>query len=117
MEEELTEKDKAGEDRAEDAEAEEDSGEVQASRTSSQPRSPSSQERREHAATHCPFRSWCEHCVRGQGAEYAHSTVVGSNAEDGVPRVLMDYAFLTEDVHKEEDEHKEAVEATTSLTM
>jgi hypothetical protein len=88
-----------------DAEAEQESGEARASRTISQPKTPSAYDRRMHELTHCPYRSWCDHCVRGTGTEYAHSTVVGTNAEEGVPRVLMDYAFLTEEVQREEDEH------------
>ena len=47
----------------------EDSGEAAAARKVREPRMPSDRERREHEATHCPYRSWCEHCVRGAGAE------------------------------------------------
>lgn len=27
---------------------------------------PTKKEREEHEATHCPYRSWCRHCVRGE---------------------------------------------------
>ena len=77
----------------EDCEGEEDSGEVRASRGLGQPRLPSERERREHELTHCPFRCWCEHCVRGAGSEYRHSTVTGTNADNDVPRVILDLLF------------------------
>ena len=102
--------------RDEDAEAEEESGEAKASRRITQPRLPSSEERRIHELTHCPYRSWCEHCIRGQGSEYRHSTVTGANAEEGVPRVIMDYCFLTEGVKKKSDDHTEEETASTSMT-
>ena len=105
-----------GQQEDEDQTGGEDSGEVAASRTARQPRAPSERERREHELTHCPFRSWCEHCIRGQGAEYQHRTVTGSNAEDGAPRILLDYCYLTEEATRTTDEHTEAVEAVTSLT-
>ena len=79
-----------------DLAGEEDSGEVQASRGIGQPRLPSERERRDHEKTHCPYRCWCEHCVRGQGSEYRHSTVVGTNADSEVPRVILDYCVFTE---------------------
>ena len=51
-----------GKGKSEDDHGEEDSGEVAASRTARQPRMPSEHERREHEATHCPFRSWPNRC-------------------------------------------------------
>ena len=93
VEEEQTENEQ---DRDDDQPGDEDSGEVQSARKLGQPRLPSEKERREHSLTHCPARSWCEHCTRGQGAEYGHSTVVGSAAEEQVPRVIIDYCFLTQ---------------------
>ena len=78
----------------EDCQGDEVSGEVESSRKTRQPCMPTEQERREHELTHCPLRCWCEHCIRGQGAEYQHSTVTGANATEDVPRVIMDYCFL-----------------------
>ena len=101
----------------EDLDGEEDSGEVQAARKVSQPKMPSKREREEHERTHCPYRCWCEHCVRGQGSEYKHSTVIGINAEEEVPRVILDYCFLTEDASRQTTDHGESLEATTSLTV
>ena len=100
----------------EDVEGAEDSGEAQASRKAKQPRMPSAEDRRIHDLTHVPYRCWCEHCVRGQGSEYKHSTVIGPNAGDEVTRVIMDYCFLTEGVKKKSDDHTEEETSTTSLT-
>ena len=33
---------------------------------------PTKQEREEHEATPCPYRSWCRHCVRGRGRNMPH---------------------------------------------
>ena len=81
-----------------------------------QPRQPTEAERREHDKTHCPYRSWCEHCVRGQGAEYPHRSVAGKPAEEGVPRVILDYCFFTEDASRTTNEHEDSTEAATSVT-
>ena len=100
----------------EDLAGEEDSGEVQGARKIVQPRQPTEAERREHEKVHCPYRSWCEHCVRGQGAEYHHSSVAGANAAEGVPRVILDYCFFTEDASRVANDHGESIDADTSLT-
>ena len=63
------------------AEGGEESGEAEASRKVLQPRAPTAEERRIHGLTHCPYRSRCEHCVRGQCAEYPHRLVVGHSRE------------------------------------
>ena len=99
-----------------DLEGEEDSGEVRSARRIAQPRLPSETERREHELTHCPYRSWCEHCVRGQGSEYHHSTVTGAAADDEIPRVILDYCFFTEDASRVANDHGESIDADTSLT-
>ena len=36
------------------------------------PRQPTDEERRTHNLTHLPYRSWCEHCVKGRGREADH---------------------------------------------
>ena len=82
------------------------------------PRLPGAREREEHELTHCPYRSWCEHCTRGQAKDFPHRTVEGEFAESEVVRVSMDYCFFTEDVNaKEDDEHVESVQAKVSLTV
>ena len=96
----------------------EDSGEVQAARKLGQPRMPSEKERREHDATHCPFRSWCEHCCRGQGVEYGHCAVVGAAAEEEVPRVIVDYCFITDnEPTRTEPQAESDDESLTALVM
>ena len=106
-----------GDDQAdEDRETEEESGEVRNSRKAGQPRMPTKQEKDEHERTHVPFRSWCEHCVRGQASEYKHSTVKGVNAEEEIPRVILDYCFFTEDASRHTTEHESTTEAATSVT-
>ena len=76
---------------------------------------PTAAERRAHNVTHCPYRSWCSHCVRGQAAEYPHRTVSGEVAESGVPRVSMDDCYFHEDVRRESSEHGASEEAKVSL--
>ena len=49
--------------------------ETQAPRVPRAPRTPSQQEIDDHEVTHCPFRSWCEHCVRGQAKDDPHCAV------------------------------------------
>ena len=77
---------------------------------------PTKQEKDEHERTHVPFRSWCEHCVRGQASEDKHSTVKGVNAEEEIPRVILDYCFFTEDASRHTTEHESTTEAATSVT-
>ena len=57
------------------------------------PGQPSAQERAAHACIHVPFRAWCRECVLGRGRDRQHRRI---EDEDGVPRVSMDYMFLTE---------------------
>ena len=47
----------------------------------------------EHNRTHLPYRSWCQHCVRGWGQSRDHRKL--QSAKDRiVPHVVMDYCFL-----------------------
>ena len=62
----------------------------------SSPLKPSAQEVDERNVTHLPYRSWCNHCVRGRGRALAHHRV-REDADDkarGRPRVSMDYFYL-----------------------
>ena len=72
------------------------------------PGQPSKAEREAHNLTHCPYRSWCEHCVRGQAIGRPHRKITGEAAIMEVPRVILDYAFLQQDMAKERegDEHE-----------
>ena len=80
------------------------------------PGQPSKSEREAHNLTHCPYRSWCEHCVRGQAVGRPHRRITGEAAIAEVPRVILDYAFIQQDMvtEKEEDEG-EAVRADATI--
>ena len=96
-------------------EVEEDEGQVQ--RAAKAPRLPGAREREEHNLTHCPYRSWCEHCVRGQAKDFPHRAVSGIFAESDVVRVSMDYCFLTEDVVSKDVEHESSTKSRVSMTV
>ena len=104
---------------AQELKADEDIGEEEAQpqRVATSPRLPSVREREEHELTHCPFRSWCEHCTKGQKKDFPHKKVTGELAESSVVRVSMDYCFFTEDVDAKDDDHEETVKAKVSLTV
>ena len=80
-------------------------------------RFPGAKEVEDHNLTHCPFRSWCPNCVKGQAKDDAHRVVQGVLAEWDVVRVSMDYCFLTEDVSSDAAERVESVRATISMTV
>ena len=56
----------------------------------------SKEERDEHNRTHMPFRSWCKHCVRGRGRNTMHRKQSKTDEESQVPRICMDYFFMSE---------------------
>ena len=101
----------------EEAEVEEEAVEAQVPRAARAPHVPSQQEIDEHDLTHCPYRAWCEHCVRGQAKDDCHRTVAGIYADSSVVRVFIDYCFLTEDAKGQETEHKEEVNANVSMIV
>ena len=41
-------------------------------KTRRKPEEPTKDERRAHAATHLPFRSWCKHCVAARAKAWPH---------------------------------------------
>lgn len=57
-----------------------------------EPRTPTTQERAEHEATHLPFRSWCRQCVEGRMENRPHPQTL--QLEHEVPTVLLDYGFV-----------------------
>ena len=69
--------------------------------------SPSREEVEDHERTHCPFKAWCTHCVRGRGRNLPHKRAkpeAEEDHEDGkVSRVAMDYFFMS----KKDEEAKE----------
>ena len=74
----------------------EESREERASVRRKSPKKPTGGEKEERERTHCPYRSWCEHCVRARARNGHHrsSTPVEPLEEIKVPRVHMDYFFM-----------------------
>ena len=91
--------------------------EAQAPRSAKAPHMPSQREIDDHNLVHCPYRAWCEACVRGQAKDDCHVTIKGPDAESSVTRVCMDYCFLTEQVKARDSEHVEEVKANVSMTI
>lgn len=56
------------------------------------PDTPTRSEFMDHCVAHCPYRSWCRHCVEGRGREIAHSSSEHGPRE--VPTRSSDYAFV-----------------------
>ena len=49
----------------------------------------------QHELTHLPFRSWCSHCVRGRARNMMHRKDTSEDRHGKVPRVALDYFYLT----------------------
>ena len=67
---------------------------------------PTKEEREQHEILHCPFMSWCKHCVRGRGMNSQHKKKIARKEEEyssEVPKVSMDYFFMS----KADEEAKE----------
>ena len=58
------------------------------------PFEPTKEERQSHEATHCPFRAWCEICIKAKSPHGKHTKQL-ENPEH-IPVVAFDYAFATE---------------------
>ena len=86
-----------------DEEAEE---EAEAQRPLRDPGMPSRKEYIEHCLTHIPPRPWCPHCVKGKGKDTPSLKLVGQFAESLVPRIRLDYGFLTETADGEVEAHR-----------
>jgi hypothetical protein len=63
--------------------------EVREPRKVHNPALPSRAEIELHMLTHLPFRSWCEHCVRGRGESVKHEKVEELPEQ---PEVHMDFS-------------------------
>ena len=48
--------------------------EAEAVRPLPSPVAPTRSDFLDHCVTHCPYRSWCRHCVEGRGREFGHGT-------------------------------------------
>ena len=60
------------------------------------PGQPTPAEIAEHDLSHIPFRPWCADCVHGKAKDKQSRRLCGSYSESHVPRVRLDYCFLTE---------------------
>ena len=58
------------------------------------PYGPTKEERQSHEATHCPFRVWCEICVKAKSPDGKHAKQVGN--PEHFPVIEFDYAFATD---------------------
>ena len=60
------------------------------------PKEPTRVDREEHGSTHCPYRTWCEHCVkaRARNGHHRSSTPIEPLEEIKVPKVHMDYFLM-----------------------
>ena len=47
-----------------------------------------------HEATHCPFRAWCEICVKARSLDGKHTKQLGNLEHIAV--IELDYAFATD---------------------
>lgn len=88
-----------------------------AAKSARTPGKPTQQEIEDHELSHCPPRSWCDHCVKGQAKDDPSKKVAGDLAESDVTRVAMDYCYLTEDVVTRDDEHQTSTTARVSMTV
>ena len=59
-----------------------------------EPCEPTKEERQSHEATQCPFRAWCEICVKAKSPDGKHAKQV-ENPEH-IPVTEFDYAFATD---------------------
>ena len=81
---------------AEQDDDEEEEEEAEPHRPLRDPGMPSKEECEKHCITHIPPRPWCPHCLRGKGKNRPSLRLCGAYSENLVPRVRMDYDFLTE---------------------
>ena len=89
--------------------------EAQAQRIATGPAQPTAAEIEEHELNgHAQFRSWCRACVLGRAKDAPSSRVRGVFAEAVLPRVRMDYCFLTDEGERSSEEG--ATQESASIT-
>ena len=57
-------------------------------------------EREEHERTHMPYRAWCPYRVKGRGKKMARVDKGGHAEEEKVPRISMDYFYMSKEDEK-----------------
>ena len=55
---------------------------------------PTKKELQSHEATHCPFRAWCEICVKAKSPDGKHAKQVVN--PEHIPVIDFDYAIATD---------------------
>jgi len=78
------------------------------------PVKPSQAEVEEHTLTHVPFRSWCEHCVRGRGEDSPHFR---SKDEPRELELHMDFCFVGDEGREHKITILVARERCTRMTV
>ena len=56
----------------------------------------SKEQRNAHDMTHTPYRAWCRPCLRARGRNAPHRTRTEEQRERQVPKVSMDYYFMSQ---------------------
>ena len=78
-----------------------ESEQVEKSRVRETESVPSAKEVEEHNVDHAVFRRWCPHCVKGRAETHGHRAVKKSEVE--VPKVSVDYMYMSSEQDKEEE--------------
>ena len=73
---------------------------------------PSQEDVDQHMLTHIPYRSWCDHCVRGRAVNDHHKKSRGQ--ESSIPVISIVYAYFgeTSDERKERKNKEKNGEST-----
>ena len=58
------------------------------------PYEPAKEDCQSHEATHCPFRAWCEICVKAKSPDGKHTKQLGN--PEHIPVSEFDYGFATD---------------------
>ena len=74
------------------------SGEGRPPRMARNPKQPSRAEVLKHRLTHIPYRNWCKACVLARARDNQHRSIQGGD-EPQIPRIGIDYAFMTQKRH------------------
>jgi len=82
-------------------------------RVAPEPGEPTAEEVAEHRIDHTPYRSWCEHCVRGRGYGEQHRR----GPESTIPVVSADYLLVTKRGVHLKNEQVEASEVVMKILV
>ena len=67
------------------------------------PYEPTKEERQSNEATHCPFRAWCEICVKAKSPDGRHKKQLV--ASEHIPVMKFDYKFATDPPWRSQQEN------------